>query len=283
MVLDLKTQEKVNAYFKSQTSLWKDIYTDNSLLAEIVRDRHAAVLRWIDCLGLAPGSTVLEVGCGAGFMAVELAQRGLCVRAIDSLEVMVGQACQQAAKAGVANLLSVEVGDAHALPFDDEPFDLVLTIGVIPWLAQPKVALREIARVTKPGGYAIVTTANRKALPSLLDPMYNPYLAPLRRSVKMALSRIGLYRQSSSHPLSMIYHDCHVIDDYLQGLGLNKIRGMTRGFEFWFLRHKVLPERPGIVLHHILQSLVDRNIPVIRSLGITYFVLTRKTDCLLRR
>lgn len=278
MIQDLQTQEKVNAYFKSQTSLWKDLYTGDSLLAEIVRDRHAAVLRWIDCLALAPGSKVLEIGCGAGFMAVELAQRGLCVQAVDSVETMVRQARQQAAKAGVVNLLSIEVGDAHALPFDDESFDLVFTVGVIPWLTNPKVALREIARVTRPGGYAIVTTANRMALPSLLDPMYNPYLAPLRRSVKMALVRIGLYRQSSGRPLSMTYHDCHFIDDYLQGLGLNKIRGMTRGFEFWFLRHKVLPERLGIVLHHILQSLVDCNIPVFRFLGITYFVLTRKTD-----
>jgi 2-polyprenyl-3-methyl-5-hydroxy-6-metoxy-1,4-benzoquinol methylase len=273
----LERQEKVDAYFQSRSSFWKDIYGGSGVLAEILRDRHAAVLDWIDGLALPPGSQVLEVGCGAGLMAVALAQRGLRVKAIDIVEPMVEQTRRHAEESGIANLLSADVGDAHALAFDNESFDVVLAIGVIPWLEQPELAMREIARVTKPGGYAILATANRKALPSLLDPLYNPYLAPLRQRVKHALERIGLWSRSSDRPLSMTYHDCGFVDAYLAGIGLIKTRGMTRGFEFWLLRHKILPEPFAIALHHRLQHICDLNLPGFRSLGIAYFVLTRKS------
>jgi ubiquinone/menaquinone biosynthesis C-methylase UbiE len=210
-------------------------------------------------------------------MAVALAQRGLRVQAIDSVDIMVEQARRYAIESGTAELLTVNVGDAHALAFDNESFDLVLAIDVIPWLEQPELAMREMARVTKQGGYALVATANRKALPSLLDPLYNPYLAPLRRRVKHALERIGLWRRSADQPLSMTYHDCYFVDDHLAEIGLIKTKGMTRGFEFWFLRRKILPEPFAIALQHRLQRLCDRNVFGFRSLGIAYFVLARKS------
>src|SRR5258708_30107880 len=71
----LRQQEKVNAYFQSESSYWKDVYTLKGVQAEIIRDRHAAVLEWIDGMTLAPGSHVLEVGCGTGLMAVALPPR----------------------------------------------------------------------------------------------------------------------------------------------------------------------------------------------------------------
>src|SRR5260370_15845424 len=63
-------QQQVNAYFQSQSSYWEDIYSSSGVQGEIYRDRQAAVLAWIDSLALVPGSKVLEIGCGAGFMAV---------------------------------------------------------------------------------------------------------------------------------------------------------------------------------------------------------------------
>src|ERR1700694_4975562 len=100
-------QENVNAYFQSQASYWKDIYTRDSVHAEIYRERQAAVLAWIDNLALAPGSQAREIGWGAGFRAVALAQRGLRVHAIDPAEAMVEQARWHAEQAGVAERLAV--------------------------------------------------------------------------------------------------------------------------------------------------------------------------------
>jgi 2-polyprenyl-3-methyl-5-hydroxy-6-metoxy-1,4-benzoquinol methylase len=277
MVNRLQQQEKVNTYFQSRSSFWKEIYASDGVLAETLRDRHAAVLDWIESLALAPGSQVLEVGCGAGLLSLALAQGGLRVQAIDVVEEMVEQARRQAAEAGLAERLSLEVGDVYALGFEKESFDLVIAVGVIPWLEEPQLAVQEMARVTRPGGHVILTADNRVRLNCLLDPWLNPALAPLKPRVKHALERLGLRRRSSDQPLSMTYHTCRLIDEVLASAKLIKTKDMTRGFELSFRYHRFLPEPLGIALHQWLQHLADRNVPGLRSLGMAYFVLTRKS------
>src|SRR5437764_8075022 len=96
-----RQQENVNAYFHSHSSYWKDIYAGGAVQAEILRARQAAVLAWIEDLSLAPGTRVLEIGCGAGLLAVSLVQRGLRVYAIDSTEAMIEQARRHAEESGI--------------------------------------------------------------------------------------------------------------------------------------------------------------------------------------
>ncbi len=266
-------QASVNAYFQSQSWFWREIYADNCVRADIIRDRHAAVLRWIDDLALPPGSQVLEIGCGAGFMAVALAQRGFRVQAIDSVESMVELARQHAKEADLADRLSVALGDIYALAFADESFDLVLAIGVLPWIGRIEPAMREMARVTKPGGGVILTTANKMGLTSFLDPRLNPLLSLPKRYIKNILARLGPRQQMPG----INFHGNRFIDKTLAHVGLVKTRGMTRGFEFSFFRRPVFSARRGMKLHRQLQRLVDRGVPMFHSIGMTYFVLARKT------
>ncbi len=271
-------QEVVNDYFQSRSLHWKDIYTRGGVHAEIIRDRHAAVLAWIDGLALAPGSSVLEVGCGAGFMAVALAQRGFRVYAIDSSDAMIKQACSNAAEAGLTDQLSLDIGDVHSVAFEDGFFDLVIAIGVIPWLEHPELAINELARVARPGGHVILTTANRAGLVSYFDPWRNPALEPLKQGVKNMFKRVGLHQRSPS----MSFHDSHFVDKSLLRVGLVKMRGMTRGFGLSFHHHAIIPEPLGTKLHYRLQRLADQNIPGFRSMGMAYFVLARKAVTLER-
>src|SRR5436853_19104 len=85
---------------------------------EVLAERQAAALNWIEGLGLKPEARVLEIGCGAGFLSVALAQRGLRVQAIDPAEAMVELARRHAVESGTAELLSVDFGDACALAFE---------------------------------------------------------------------------------------------------------------------------------------------------------------------
>lgn len=270
-------QQQVNAYFQSQSSYWEDIYSSSGVQGEIYRDRQAAVLAWIDSLALVPGSKVFEIGCGAGFMAVALAKRGFHVHAIDSTEAMVELARQHATESGNADLISLEVGDVSALTFEDGFFDLVIAIGVIPWLKRVEQAIREMARVTRPGGHVILTADNQARLIYLLDPWLNPTLKPFRTGVKAVLERLG-FPHWFSNEINSILHDHRFIDGTLARAELVKTRGMTLGFgPFSFLRRKVLPEPFGTVFHRRLQTLADRNVPVLRSTGTQYLVLARKS------
>lgn len=269
-------QAKVTAQFQSQSSHWNDLYSSQSAYAETMRARSAAVLDWIDSLALAPGSQVLEIGCGAGLMAIALAERGLRVQAIDVSDAMVQQARENVAQAGRDCQINVEVGDVYDLTYADDFFDLVLAIGVFPWLAHAEPALREMARVTKPEGHVLLTTSNWIGLPALLDPRLNPSLAPLRRRVRAVLRRIGFQVGLPEQLPKLVYHRRRFIDGALGDVGMTKVRSKTLGFApFTFLSHNVLPNRLALSVHHILQRLADQNVPVIRSTGIAYLVLAR--------
>lgn len=272
----LQGQEVVNAYFQSQSLFWKNIYTSGGVYAQIHRDRLATALDWIDSLSIAPHSEVLDIGCGAGLMSLALAQRGFRVHAIDSVEAMVEQARRHAMESGIANLLTVTIGDVYAPGFEDETFDLVVALGVIPWLERPELAIQEMARVTRPGGYVILTADNRARLNNLLDPWLNPMLTPLKRQMKDVLVKMGLHRQSVEDT-GATYHSRRFIDEALTRVELVKTKSITLGFgPFSLFRHTVVPEPFGTRLHHRLQRLADRNTPGFRSAGAHYIVLAQK-------
>jgi 2-polyprenyl-3-methyl-5-hydroxy-6-metoxy-1,4-benzoquinol methylase len=275
----LQRHEKVNAYFQLHATYWKEIYASSGLNGEIYRNRHDAVLDWVDSLNLPAGASVLEIGCGAGLMSLALAQRGFRVYAIDSVETMVEQARKLACESECAGMLTVDVDDVYALTFEDESFDLVIAIGVIPWLDRVDLAMRQMARVTRPAGHVILTADNRARLTNFLDPWLNPALGPLKRGMSYLLDRVGLRRRSPSD-IGATYHAHRFIDETMARVRFMKKRSVTLGFgPFTLFRHPVLPEPLGIRLHHRLQFLADRKVPVLRCSGAHYIVLASKSVC----
>ena len=92
----------------------------------------------------------LDVGCGTGFLSLELARRGHRVTGIDFAPQMLAEARKKAAAQGVA--VRFEEGDAEQLPFAEGSFDLVMTRHVLWTLPHPEQAIDEWIRVLRPGG-----------------------------------------------------------------------------------------------------------------------------------
>lgn len=117
--------------------------------------KHVRLMR--DRMGLAAGATVLDIGCGTGALLVELVQAGARASGIDTFEEAGGIdrriVAARLREAGArAHVLEATAG---AIPFRDEAFDLVVTIGMlehIPPEARQR-ALPEMFRVVKAGGY----------------------------------------------------------------------------------------------------------------------------------
>lgn len=103
--------------------------------------------------GLGPGSTVLDVGCGKGFMLhdMALAIQGISVKGIDVSEYAIANAIEDMKP-------HVRVADAKALPFPDKSFDVVISINTVHNLERPEcaMALREIERVGRGKGFVTV-------------------------------------------------------------------------------------------------------------------------------
>lgn len=113
------------------------------------RPLYAAVL---DQLSVGPGTRVLDVGCGSGYAGGMAASRGATVTGIDITPELVAIARERAPGG------HFQIGAMDALPFPDRSFDVVLAFNALPFADDPVVAVREVARVTRPGGLAAATT-----------------------------------------------------------------------------------------------------------------------------
>ena len=108
-----------------------------------------------DLLAAMQGSRILEVGCGLGDDAAALAQRvapGGAVVAVDGSEAMVEAARR---RHGDVAALSFDVADAGRLPYGDASFDGCRIDRVLQHIADPTAAIREMARVLRPGGMLV--------------------------------------------------------------------------------------------------------------------------------
>ncbi|MFH1137303.1 MAG: class I SAM-dependent methyltransferase [Pseudomonadota bacterium] len=108
-----------------------------------------------------PGAKVLEVGSGTGFITSILAELGFLVEGLDLSEDMLAMARNNLEREGLASRVSLAQGDAEALAFSDNQFDIVVSRWVLWTLPRPAVALAEMARILKPGGTAVLIDGRR--------------------------------------------------------------------------------------------------------------------------
>lgn len=107
-------------------------------------------------LGIRPGMSVLDLGCGDGTTALPAARRGADVRGIDIASNLVAAGNARAAQAGLDNLKFFE-GDASNLAgVEDGRFDLVVSIFGAMFAPRPHDVAREMVRVTRPGGRIVM-------------------------------------------------------------------------------------------------------------------------------
>jgi demethylmenaquinone methyltransferase / 2-methoxy-6-polyprenyl-1,4-benzoquinol methylase len=126
-------------------------------------DRYARLLsfgqdpRWrsflVSRIEAGPGDTVLDVACGTGAVALELARRHGCrVVGIDQSPEMLAEAQPRVEAAGLGGRVELREGRAEDLPFDDEVFDGLTFTYLLRYVDDPAAAMRELARVVRPGG-----------------------------------------------------------------------------------------------------------------------------------
>jgi SAM-dependent methyltransferase len=103
---------------------------------------------FIGFVGVEPGMRALDVGCGPGALATALAGR------LGSANVSAADPSQPFAEACRVRLPGIEVvvAAAESLPFGDDAFDLAVSQLVVNFMVDAEAGVREMARVTRPGG-----------------------------------------------------------------------------------------------------------------------------------
>ena len=113
--------------------------------------------RLIEILQPRAAERVLEIGPGTGYYTFEMAARldGGQVDVFDIQQEMLDHVVREANKRGVTNV-NPALGDAQSLPYSGDSFDAVVLITVLGEIPDQERALKEVARVLKPGGRLIV-------------------------------------------------------------------------------------------------------------------------------
>ena len=149
--------DEVRTYYNTAGANWGDCYRstgDETPDPAVLRLR--VVLQMVDryCL-----DNFFDAGCADAPVMVELLRRGKSVAGVDFSEVLVARGKERLEQAGFDPGLCA-VGDVTRLHAPDERYDAVLCLGVLPHIERMDSAIRELVRITRPGGVLILSFRN---------------------------------------------------------------------------------------------------------------------------
>ncbi len=124
--------------------------------SEVAKHIETVAELFVERLDIQPGAKVLDVACGSGNLAVVAAAKGAELTGIDIADNLIESAKHRAKALGLN--IKFEVGDAEALPYADNTFDVVMTMFGAMFAPRPEVTAAELIRVCKPGG--VIAMAN---------------------------------------------------------------------------------------------------------------------------
>jgi len=147
------------------------------------------------------GKALLDIGCGTGYVAALYASGGAKVTAVDITERAIELTRKRLAWANLS--AETRVANAEALPFADAAFDVVTSFGVLHHTPDTSKALREVARVLKPGGTTYLMFYHRNSFAYRL-------LFPAKRLMQSAWRGKSAQDQvnavdGDSNPLGKVY------------------------------------------------------------------------------
>lgn len=162
---DERTLDEVRKYWTenvNSTQFWKgDVNKIGSAeffdtVKAFIRKNYEHRYRLIDQESAKfPGGKVLEIGCGVGWESIAWAENGMDIHSID----LSPAALDLAKKNFEHNNLKgdLRLANAEELPFEDNSFDIVTSLGVLHQTESTERAVSQVHRVLKPGGHAVIT------------------------------------------------------------------------------------------------------------------------------
>lgn len=162
---------KINDFFNSEYLWWQNVY-DHRLPRgffsfEMIRRKEILLKIVNELVGTKTSVAILECGCGPGGILGEINTSGHLLIGVDiNFNSLVK------AKTVCDSMDALLQADIERLPFQNNSFDIAYCVGVLSYLTDDKDAIKEIARVMKPGGKIIISVPNFYTLNKIFDPYY---------------------------------------------------------------------------------------------------------------
>jgi SAM-dependent methyltransferase len=189
---------RLSAAAQVQRRLWG---TDPQAWAELAEAHNQPLFEAVlDAAGAGPDTRLLDVGCGSGLTLALAQERGAIPAGLD-----ISTGLLQVARRRLPDA-DLREGDMEFLPFGDGAFDAVTGVNAFQFAGDPQRALREAARVTRPGGRVVAGlfaapersqgTVVHQAMSALIPPEraadHAPYALSAPGNLEAALAEAGL-------------------------------------------------------------------------------------------
>ncbi len=170
-------------YFDQVADQWDSLQA--SFYSEKVRDRALATA------AVRAGGIAADIGCGSGFITEGLIHAGLHVVAVDQSEAMLAEM-----KRKFADIVDIDYrrGEAEQLPISDDSVDYAFANMYLHHVESPLMAIKEMARILKPGGALVITDLDDHTFEFLRDEHYDRWLGFDRQQVRQWFMEAGLRR-----------------------------------------------------------------------------------------
>ena len=134
--------------------------------ANFAKYMHDGAIEILHGWNIEPNQRLLDIGCGSGQTAIPAARLGHQVVGIDIAENLIEHATEEAKYEGLD--VKFDVGDAEDLPYEDNSFDVVISMIGAMFAPQPDKVASEIARVLRPGGKLYMANWTPAGIPALM-------------------------------------------------------------------------------------------------------------------
>ena len=267
---------KVVTYFNTYAKHYAhEHYSPTS--SSLNKYRYHIVLDMISRLELHQNSTTLDIGCGPGHLAIELARMGFDAQGIDISSEMI-RIAEDAAKEQNIFSVNFKVGDIESLDYPDNTFNLVTGLGIFEYLETDRPLLAEVNRVLSVGGIFVTNITNLYSYQHLFEPFYRRIKKS--SSIRRILSRLKpIISDSKSVITDMNFaprkHSPSIFQSNLETFGFEVIEDKYIGFSLFPSPFNTLVSRLTSSVDHKLERLDGT---FLRSLGACYVVFAKSTN-----
>ncbi|MDQ3491251.1 MAG: class I SAM-dependent methyltransferase [Acidobacteriota bacterium] len=176
----------------ANTQSFYDRIADVHNIALKINGYRASVAKYLTSLDpdIDKDSLVLDAGCGTGIVTLAFQDAGFRPKktvafdlSFNSLNIATEQFAKE--KKAVSSNIAVVQGNVLELPFAEETFDLILTCGVLEYVALDE-GLRELARVLKTGGKLVFIPVKPSLVGSVLELLYKFKIHPVENVIRIS-------------------------------------------------------------------------------------------------